>query len=119
MKQRQLIKVVGTSITGVEGGRMESTVARGIVLLKRGQDLMSFAHDFLAARAITHYTLNQRGDGSWATSPVMFLNQEPRRVLTFHFLQFGFDDLGYYAKDLTAAELERDIKPLQKLIYKD
>ena len=97
---------------------MESTTARGIALLKTKQSMMDFIQEFLGARGITHYTLNQRGDGSWATSPMMFLNQEPRRVLTFHFLQFGFDDLGYYAKDLTAAELERDLKPLQKLIYK-
>lgn len=119
MKQRQLIKVVGTSITGMEGGRMETTTARGIALLKRGQNLMDFAQGFLMARGITHYTLNQRGDGSWATSPMMFLNEEPRRVLTFHFIQFQFDDLGYHAKDLSAKELERDLKPLQKLIYKD
>lgn len=117
MKQRQLIKVVGTSITGMEGGRMETTIARGIMLLKRGQTLMDFAQGFLNERGITQYTLNLRGEG-WATSPMMFLNQEPRRVLTFHFIQFGLDDLGYHAKDLTANELERDIKPLQKLIYK-
>lgn len=118
MKQRQLIKVVGTSITGMEGGRLESVTARGIALLKRGQNLMDFAQEFLSTRGITHYTLNQRGDGSWSTSPMMFLNEQPRRVLTFHFLQLDFDDLGYHAKDLTAKELERDIKPLQKLIYK-
>jgi hypothetical protein len=118
MKQRQLIKVVGTSITGMEGGRMETTTAKGIALLKRGQSLMDFAQEFLSARGITHYTLNQRGDGGWATSPMMFLNEEPRQVLTFHFLQFDLDDLGYHAKDLSAKELERDIKPLQKLIYK-
>ncbi len=117
MKQRQLIKVVGTSITGMEGGRMESTTGRGILLLKRGQNLMDFVQEFLNARGITHYTLNKRGDGSWSTSPMMFLNQEPRRVLTFHFLQFDLDDLGYHAKDLSAKELERDIKPITKLIY--
>lgn len=118
MKQRQLIKVVGTSITGMDGGRMESTTARGITLLKRGQNLMDFVQEFLNGRGITTYSLHQRGDGVWATSPMMFLNQEPKRVLTFHFIQFDFDDLGFHAKDLNAKELERDLKPLQKLIYK-
>jgi hypothetical protein len=118
MKQRQLIKVVGTSITGMDGGRMESATSRGITLLKRGQSLMDFAQQFLNERGITTYSLHQRGDGTWATAPMMFLNQEPKRVLTFNFLQFDFDDLGFHAKDLTAKELERDLKPLQKLIYK-
>ena len=115
--QRQLIKVVGSSITGVDGSRWSSVTARGIALLKRGQTLKDFAHQFLSERGITTYSLHQRGDG-WTTSPIMFLNQEPRRVLTYHFVQFDLDDLGFHAKDLTAAELERDIKPLQKLIYK-
>ena len=94
MKQRQLIKVVGTSITGMEGGGMETSNARGVALLKGGRNLMDYVQTFLSDRGITHYTLNQRGDGSWATSPMMFLNEEPRRVLTFHFLQFDFDHLG-------------------------
>lgn len=118
MKHRQFIKVVGTSITGMDGVRLESTIARGITLLKRGQNLMGFVEEFLSARGITTYSLHQRSTGVWATSPMMFLNQEPKRVLTFHFIQFDFDDLGFHAKDLTVAELERDIKPLQKLIYK-
>jgi len=118
MKQRQLIKVVGTSITGMDGGRMESITSRGIILLKRGHNLLDFVKDFLYERNITTYSLNERGDGSWATAPMMFLNQEPKRVLTFHFLQFNFDELGFQAKDLTSKELERDLKPLQKLISK-
>ena len=96
---------------------METTTSRGVALLRRGQDLMDFVQEFLNQRDITQFTLNRRGDG-WATSPMMFLNKEPRRVLTFHFTQFDFDDLGFHAKDLTPLELERDLKPLQKLIYK-
>ena len=118
MKQRQLIKVVGTSVSGVDGGRMETVTSRGVCLLKRGQNLMDFVQDFLRERSITTYSLHQRGDGWWATAPMMFLNQEPKRVLTYQFHQFDFEDLGFHAKDLSAAELERDIKPLQKLIYK-
>lgn len=118
MKQRQLIKVVGTSITGVDGGRMETTTARGIIPLKRGQTILDFIGQFLNDRGVTTYSLYQRGDGTWATSPMMYLTDFPKRVLTFHFLQFDLDDLGYHAKDLTAAELERDMKPLTKLIYK-
>ena len=80
---------------------------------------MDFVQEFLNKRNITTYSLHERGDGWWATSPMMFLNQEPKRVFTFHFLQFDFDKLGFHAKDLSASELERDIKPLQKLIYKN
>jgi len=116
-KQKQLVKVIGTSITGVEGGKMSTAIARGIAQLKRSQSLMGFIHQFLSERAISHYTLNQRGDGSWATSPMMYLNVQPMRVVSFHFLQFSLDNLGYHAKDLTAEELERDLKPLQKIIY--
>ena len=119
MKEKQLIKVVAVVITGVDGGRMETQSARGICALKRGQALMDFVQQFLDERGITAYSLHQRSDGYWATSPMMFLNQEPRQVLTFHFIQFGIDELGFYAKDLATSELERDIKPLQKYIYKE
>lgn len=119
MKSRQLIKVVATAITGVEGDRLDSVTARGIALMKKGTQSLNFIHDFLIARDITHYTLNQRAENIWATSPIMLLNREPRRVLTFSFVLFPMDDLGFHAKDLTTAELERDMKPLQKLIWKD
>lgn len=103
----------------MDGGRMESITGRGITLLKRGQTLMDFVKEFLHSRNITSYSIHERGDGWWATAPMMFLNQEPKRVLTFHFLQFDFDSIGFHAKDLSAKELERDLKPLQKLIYKN
>ena len=118
MKQRQFIKVVGTSITGVDGGRLETTLSKGIVNLKRGQSATDFVTAFLNERGITSFTLHQRGEATYATAPMMFLNEEPKRVLTYTFTVFPQDDLGYHAKDLTAKELERDMKPLAKLIYK-
>jgi len=117
MKQRQFIKVVGSSITGVGGGRLENQTARGITNLKRGQTLLDFVTIFLNLRGITTFSLNERGDGSWATTPMMFLNHEPKQVLTFTFKQFDQDDLGFHAKDLNSKELERDMKPISKLIY--
>lgn len=117
MKQRQFIKVVGTAITGVDGGRLETTTARGITNLKRGQALLTFITEFLNARGILSFQLNERHDGLWATAPMMFLNQEPKQVLTFTFKQFAQNDLGFHAKDLTAFELERDMKPLRRMIY--
>lgn len=117
MKQRQFIKVVATSITGVDGGRLESVNARGILVLKRGQTLLEFVQSFLNDRGITSFALHERGEGTWATSPMMFLNQEPKRVITYSFTSFERDELGFHAKDLTAKELERDMKPLTKLIY--
>jgi hypothetical protein len=117
MKQRQFIKVVGSSITGVEGGRLETFTSKGITNLKRGQTLIDFVTAFLCNRGITSFQLNERHDGAWSTTPMMFLTQEPKQVLTFTFKQFDQDDLGFHAKDLTAKELERDMKPLSKLIY--
>lgn len=117
MKQRQFIKIVGTSITGVGGGRLETKSGRGITHLKRGTTLLDFVTAFLRSRDITTFSLHERGDGSWATSPMMFLNVEPKQVLTFTFKQFEQDDIGFHAKDLTTAELERDMKPISKLIY--
>jgi hypothetical protein len=117
MKQRQFIKVVASSITGVDGGRLETTTARGITNLKRGQTLLDFVTAFLNDRGTTSFQLNERHDGTWATAPMMFLNQEPKQVLTFTFKQFDQDDLGFHAKDLTSFELERDLKPLRKMLY--
>jgi hypothetical protein len=116
MKQRQFIKVVGTSITGVDGGRLSTSTARGIMVLKRGQSLIDFATQFLNDRDITSFQLHERHDGSWATSPMMFLNHEPKQVLTFMFKQFGQEELGFHAKDLAEFELERDMKPIKKLL---
>lgn len=117
MKQRQFIKVVGTAITGVGGGRLESATSRGITGLKRAQTLLDFVTVFLNERGITSFQLNERHDGLWSTAPMMFLNEEPKQVLTFTFKQFAQDDLGFYAKDLDKHELERDMKPLRKLVY--
>lgn len=80
---------------------------------------MAFTHEFLSGRGITTYSLHQRSDGGWATSPMMFLDKDPKQVITFHFHQFDLSDLGFFAKDLTPEELERDIKPLRKLLQKD
>ena len=117
MKQRQFVKVVGTSITGVDGGRLESTTARGIVNLKRGQAIVDFVTAFLNERGILSFSLHQRGEDTWGTAPMMFLNQEPKRVLTYTFTVFPQDDLGFHAKDLAATELKRDMQKLTKLIY--
>lgn len=117
MKQRQFIKVVGSAITGVGGGRLETTTAKGIINLKRGQTLLDFVTLFLSERGITSFQLNERHDGTWATAPMMFLNHEPKQVLTFTFKQFDQDDLGFHAKDLDGYELGRDMKPLRKLVY--
>lgn len=94
---------------------METTVARGIHLLGRGQDLRSFIFDFLTDRGIVQFSLHQRGDGI-ATSPIMYLNQQPRMVVTFWFHEAPIDELGYHAKDLSPKERERDLKPLVRYL---
>lgn len=116
MKEKQLIKIVGTVITGVDGGRLETTMGRGIVQLKRGDTIQNFVREFLAERGIIQYTLHQRGENSWAMSPAMFLLQNPKLVITFVFTLFPLSEIGYYGKDLTKAELVRDFKFLKRVL---
>jgi hypothetical protein len=116
MKDRQLVKVVATCISENEGSRLETETSRGIALLKRGQSILDFVTSFMEERGISHFTLNQRSEETWAASPVMFLGQDPKKVLLFSFTVFKTSELGFYAKDLSKEELERDLKQLRKVI---
>lgn len=116
MKQRTLIKVVGTVIIGVDGGRLVTTTSRGIALLKRGESPLQFIDAFLRGRGISAFTLNERYDGLLATSPIMFLNHEPKKIVSFTFKAFPTNQLGFYAKDMTPFELNRDMKVLKKVV---
>jgi hypothetical protein len=116
MKQKQLLKVVGTVVSGVDGGRLETKTGRGIIALKRGQTLIEFATEFLRERGVLRCTLNQRADHSWSTTPIMFVAQDPKLVITFVFTQFNLDEIGFYGKDLTKAELMRDFKFLKRVL---
>jgi hypothetical protein len=111
------VKVVATLIREGIGGRMTASTARGISPLKRGQTILDFISAFMAERQVTTYQLNQRTEDTWATSPIMSLNVEPKQVVTYHFVQFPASELGYNAKDLTAIELDRDMKHLKKIIH--
>lgn len=117
MKQRRYIKVVAGLLEGADGSRLESQISRGILPLKRGQSVLDFVTEFLANRGISSFSLHQRGEDTWATSPIMFLDKSPKQVLTFSFIVFSQEDLGYHAKDLTPEELERDMKIIQKLLH--
>lgn len=115
-KEKQLIKVVGTCITGVGGGRLETMMGRGIVQLKRGTTVLDYIKQFLADRHIVHCTLNQRSEDTWTTTPIMFLTEDPKVVLSYVFTQFPLSDIGYYGKDLSKAEMIRDFKFLKTLL---
>ena len=115
-KEKQLLKVVGTLITGVNGSRLETSVGRGIVSLGRGQTAVSFIHDFLRERGVVMCTINQRGDNTWSTTPIMFLMSEPKLVISYVFTQFSLSEINYYGKDLTKEELIRDFKILKKIL---
>jgi hypothetical protein len=115
VKEKQLIKVVGTVVTGV-GGRLESKVGRGIVELKRGVTLIDYVTEFLAERGVVRCTLNQRSENTWTTTPIMFLTNDPKLVLTFVFTQFPLSEIGYHGKDLSKAELVRDFKFLKRIL---
>lgn len=116
MKEKQLIKVVGTRITGVGGGRLETTMGRGIVQLKRGTPILEFIKAFLAERHIVHCTLNQRAENTWTTTPIMFLVEDPKVVISYVFTVFPLSEIGYYGKDLSKAELVRDFKFLKGIL---
>lgn len=116
MKEKQLLKVVGTLVTGVQGGKLETTTGRGIVSLRRGQSLIDFATEFLADRGIIRCTLNQRAENTWTTTPIMFLVSDPKLVITYVFTQFPLSEIGYFGKDLSKKELVRDFKFLKRIL---
>jgi len=117
MKEKMLIKVVATLILEGIGGRLNTTVSRGIMALKRGQEVGDFIASFMGEREVEAYSVHQRSEDTWATSPIMSLNEDPKVVVTYHFVVFPVSEMGYQAKDLTAEELERDMKHLKKIIY--
>lgn len=114
--KKHLVKVVGTIITGAGGGRLETRMGRGIVALEKGQTLIDFIKTFLSERSVISFTLNQRGEHEWATSPMMYLTSEPKLVITFNFIEFPTNELGYFAKDLSKAEQARDFKLLKRYL---
>lgn len=119
-ENKKLVKVVATIITGngsLGRGSLKTTMARGISQLKRGVSMADFIKDFMNERGVTTFTLHQRSEQTWATSPIMALNEEPKLVITYHFVQFLSQDIGFHAKDLSDEELERDMKKLKKVIY--
>ena len=115
-KEKQLIKVVGTRITGVGGGRLETIMGRGIVQLKRGTTMLEFIKKFLAERYVVHCTLNQRSEDTWTTTPIMFVVDDPKVVISFVFTVFPISEIGYYGKDLSKAELVRDFQFLKGIL---
>ena len=113
MKEKTFVKVVA-SVSQEGMGRMVQSTARGISALGRGVSVGDFISDFMAERQITTYSLHQRSEDTWATSPIV--SQDPMAVVTYHFVQFPESELGFNAKDLTPLELERDMKQLKKTI---
>lgn len=116
MRKKSLVKVVATSITKTDGS-FTTTLARGVSTLKRGQTLFSFMSSFLTERGLTSYSLHSRSDSAnqWATSLIP-LDLEPKTLITYHFVQFNQDDIGFYIKDLSQDERERDLKRIRKIL---
>lgn len=112
MKEKNLVKVVASIVQDV-GGRTVSSTARGIVPLRR--DVAGFIADFLEERQVTTYSLHQRSEDTWATSPIT-MSDDPQVVMVYHFVLFPASEIGFNAKDLTAEELERDMKQMTKHI---
>lgn len=113
-KAKQLVKIVAVHIEQpTVSSKRATTTARGIAALKRGTTLEKFMVEFMTERVEPPFSLHQRSEKDWASSPMMALNQTPARVITFHFTQFSEDELPFQAKDLTKEELERDMKQLK------
>lgn len=74
-----------------------------------------FITTFMLEREVTTYSLHQRSEDTWVTEPIT-ISEEPKAVVTYHFVQFPANELGFNAKDLSAIELERDMKHLKKII---
>lgn len=116
MKERTLLKVVGTAIQGSIGSKLETTVGRGVVQLRRGQSVLDFVTEFLNDRGVSSFTLHQRDFDTWATSPMMFMTMNPMLVLTYTFTEFPLSETGFYTKDLTLYERTRDLKSLKRIL---
>ena len=119
-ENKKLVKVIATVITSngfIGRGHLKTTMARGISQLKRGVTMFDFIKTFMNERGVTTYTLHQRSEETWATSPIMALNEEPKMVITYNFVLFMSQDINFHAKDLNDEELERDMKKLRKVIY--
>lgn len=114
MKEKMLVKVVASIVQEING-RDAISVARGISPLKRGDTVFEFATQLLTDREVPEYSLHQRSEDNWSTSPIT-VSDDPRIVMTYHFVQFPANEIGFNAKDLTALELERDMKQLKKII---
>ena len=117
--EKQLIKVVGSKTQTMSNGKIETTIARGIAPLK--QDSLVFIAEFMKARGIDSFSLNQRGDlgEQWATNILSFLADDKKFVLTklaYHFTRFPLSDLGHFSKDLSKEELDRDFKTMKRIL---
>ena len=114
-KEKQLVKVVGTLLIN-DPKAHKTVVGRGIVQLKRSESVRDFAVRFLEERGVVSCVFHERAFNTLATAPIMFMNTEPKCIITYNFTQFDLSDIGYFGKDLTKVELFRDFKFLKKLL---
>lgn len=112
-----LIKVIRTIITDMNGGQTQTEATRRIMRPKQGQVMADFVADFLQEQKINTYELHRRSENVWAITPILSNAGATQTACTYNFLEFMSSELAYQAKDLTKAELERDMKKLKNIIY--
>lgn len=116
---KALIKVVATLVSGhgsIGSVKLTTTVARGIQPLKSKQTPSEFIRQFMIERGVQTFSIMRRADNSWAISPIIDLTGKEKTILTYHFVEFDPEDLGYHAKDLSPMELDRDLPIVKKHI---
>lgn len=101
MIETKLIKVVATCTVNNKN-KLMSITARGITSHQE-LSIFDFIKKFAYQRNILTLVLYKRPLSGY----VLKYNKDTV-ILTYTFIEFSKDELGFYAKDLTSAELERD-----------
>ena len=115
-KSQRFVKVVGTLISSIApGGRLVTTIGKGILPLGPRITEQEFIQHFLQERGLDDVRLYYR-EPVWATQPAVFLTVHPKIIVSYVFFVFGADAMGYQLKDLTQEERDRDMKALGKTI---
>lgn len=101
-----LIKVVAVTTKLGQGG----TFGRGIIPIKARQTVQAFIAEFLESRGITGVECSERTEHTWALPPIQLGDS----FISFIFLRFPVTEFRFQARELTEAELERDLPAIIK-----
>lgn len=78
--------------------------------MKSRQTIDSFMTEFLESRGITGVECSPRTDNTWAVQPIPLQDT----FVSFIFLRFPITEFKFQARELTEAELQRDLPAIIK-----